>query len=297
MVEGKTGRSVTIQPVAWRLRRSGPRRDRRAPCRCGDAGAARPTSTPSPNAKQAARPTGRSACRKNSSPYTSTIVFLVRKGNPKAHQGLGRSGEAGRPGHHAQPEDLGRRALELPGGLGLGAEKLTATTRPRSRDFVGRSTSNVPVLDTGARGSTVDLRPARHRRRAARPGRTRPSWRCKEFGAGKFEIVVPPLSILAEPPVPLVDGNVDAQGHAQGRRGLSRLSLHAGGAGDHRASNFYRPLNAAAADPADLARFPKIELVTHRHRSSAAGPRRRPSISPMAACSTRSTSPAPRRTR
>ncbi len=58
----------------------------------------------------------------HSAPYTSTIVFLVRKGNPKKHQGLGRSGAAGYRRGHAEPEDLGRRALELPRGLGLGEE-------------------------------------------------------------------------------------------------------------------------------------------------------------------------------
>ena len=55
----------------------------------------------------------------NSSPYTSTIVFLVRKGNPQAHPRLGRPGPAGNLRHHAQPEDLGWGALELPGGLGI----------------------------------------------------------------------------------------------------------------------------------------------------------------------------------
>ena len=57
----------------------------------------------------------------NSSPYTSTIVFAGPQGQPEGDQGLGRPGQARRLGHHAQPEDLGRRALELPRGVGLGA--------------------------------------------------------------------------------------------------------------------------------------------------------------------------------
>ena len=69
----------------------------------------------------------------NSSPYTSTIVFLVRKGNPEGHQGLERPGEAGHPGHHPQPQDLRGRALELPGRLGLRAASSRAATRPRPR--------------------------------------------------------------------------------------------------------------------------------------------------------------------
>ncbi len=101
----------------------------------------------------------------NSSPYTSTIVFLVRKGNPKADQGLGRSGEARRCRHHAQPENLRRRALELPrrlgtcleegpdGGTGQGVRRRHLQERPRARYRRAR-------LDR-------DLRRARRRRRAA----------------------------------------------------------------------------------------------------------------------------------
>ena len=77
--------------------------------------------------RQDRRPTGRSACRNNSAPYTSTIVFLVRKGNPKA-SGTGTTCQARRRGHHPEPEDLGRRALELPRRLGLRA---TAAGRQR----------------------------------------------------------------------------------------------------------------------------------------------------------------------
>ena len=65
----------------------------------------------------------------NSAPYTSTIVFLVRKGNPERHTRLGRPGETGRPGHHTQSEDVGGRAMELPGRLGICA----ATERPQRR--------------------------------------------------------------------------------------------------------------------------------------------------------------------
>ena len=89
----------------------------------------------------------------NSTPYTSTIVFLVRKGNPEEHQGLGRPRQAGRPGHHAEPEDVRRRAVELPGRVAVRADAAWRQRhdRARVRDALYK---NVPVLDSGARGST-----------------------------------------------------------------------------------------------------------------------------------------------
>ena len=74
----------------------------------------------------------------NSSPYTSTIVFLVRKGNPKGIHDWGDLCSPGIVGHHAEPQDLRRRALELPGRLGLGAARSPAGARPSARDFVRR---------------------------------------------------------------------------------------------------------------------------------------------------------------
>ena len=106
----------------------------------------------------------------NSSPYTSTIVFLVRKGNPKGIKDWDDLVKPGVAGHHAQPEDLRRRALELPRRLGLRAATSTAATRPRRRTSSRELYRNVPVLDTGARGSTTTFVAARHRRRADRLG-------------------------------------------------------------------------------------------------------------------------------
>ena len=91
----------------------------------------------------------------NSSPYTSTIVFLVRKGNPKGIKDWDDLVEAGRPGHHAESEDFRRRALELSGRLGLCAGTNGTATRPRPRSSSKQLYKNVPVLDTGARGSTT----------------------------------------------------------------------------------------------------------------------------------------------
>ena len=106
----------------------------------------------------------------NSSPYTSTIVFLVRKGNPKDIKDWGDLVQARRRGDHAEPEDLGRRALELPRGLGLGA----AAARRQRRDGAGSSSTQALQERAGARlrRARLDhhLRRARHRRRADRLG-------------------------------------------------------------------------------------------------------------------------------
>jgi len=90
----------------------------------------------------------------NSAPYTSTIVFLVRKGNPKGIRDWGRPGQARHPGHHPQPQDLRRRALELPRCLGLGPEAARGN-EAKAKAFVTQLFKNVPVLDSGARGSTT----------------------------------------------------------------------------------------------------------------------------------------------
>ena len=76
------------------------------------------------------------------------------QGQPEEHQGLGRSREAGRQGDHAESEDLRRRALELPRRLGLRAEEVPAS-EAKAKEFVTAIYANVPVLDTGARGSTI----------------------------------------------------------------------------------------------------------------------------------------------
>ncbi len=89
------------------------------------------------------------------------------QGQPVEDQGLGRSDQAGHRRDHAQPEDLGRRALELPGGLGLGPASSRAATPAKAQAFVGKLFKNVPVLDTGRARLDHHLRPARHRRRPA----------------------------------------------------------------------------------------------------------------------------------
>ena len=290
--KAETGETVTIQHVAWRLRQAGARGDRRPRRRRRDAGARGRHRRHRQEDRQDPGRLAQPAAATTPSPYTSTIVFLVRKGNPEGHQGLGRPGQGRRPGHHAEPEDLRRRALELSRRLGLGAQASSAATRPRPR-------TTSPTSSSTCRCST----PAR----AARP---RPSpqrgigdvllaWENEaylaldEFGADKFDIVVPPLSILAEPPVAVVDGNVDAKGTRKVARGLSRATSIPPKARRSPPSTTTARPSRKSCRAEDVAQLPEARSSSRSTiRSSAAGRRRSRTISPMAASSTRSTSRA-----
>ena len=195
----------------------------------------------------------------NSSPYTSTIVFVVRKGNPKAikdwpdlaRQGVSVVTPNPKTSGGARWNYLAAWAYELDRSKG---------DRAAARKFVEAIYRNVPVLDSGARGSTTTFA-----QRAV--GDVGISWEneafliLQEFGADKFEIVVPPFSILAEPPVALVDAVVDKRGTRKVAQAYLDF-LYSPAAQKIIARNFYRPFKADAADPADLARFPKIALVS-----------------------------------
>ncbi|MGE5865569.1 MAG: sulfate ABC transporter substrate-binding protein [Rhizobacter sp.] len=194
----------------------------------------------------------------NSAPYTSTYIFLVRKGNPK---GIKDWGDLVRPGVSvitANPKTSGGarwgylaaygHALRQPGG-----------TDAKAREFVSALFKNVPVLDSGARGSTVTF--------AERGiGDVLLAWEneahlsIKEFGDGKFDIVYPPSSILAEPPVAVVDKVVDKRGtRAVATAYLDYLYSSEGQ--EIAARHFYRPIDPAVA--AKYARsFPKVNLFT-----------------------------------
>lgn len=195
----------------------------------------------------------------NSAPYTSTIVFLVRKGNPKAIRDWG---DLVRPGVQIitpNPKTSGGARWNYLAAWAY-AEKTFGRDEAKIRDYMGRLLANVPVLDTGARGATTTFT-----QRGI--GDVLLSWEneaflaLKEFGADAFEIVVPSLSILAEPPVTVVDGNVDAKGtRAEAQAYLEFLYTPKGQA--IIARNFYRPRHPESADPKDIANFPKVELLT-----------------------------------
>jgi sulfate transport system substrate-binding protein len=194
----------------------------------------------------------------NSAPYTSTIVFLVRKGNPK---GLRDWGDLAKPGVAMitpNPKTSGGArwnylaawawALRQPGGSDATAE-----------EFLGRLFRNVPVLDTGARGSTTTFV-----QRAQ--GDVLLAWEneahlaIQEFGADKLDITYPPLSILAEPSVAVVDRIVDRRGTREVAEAYLR-HLYSGQGQRLAAQRFYRPRDAQVLAE-HAPRFPAIELVT-----------------------------------
>jgi sulfate/thiosulfate-binding protein len=200
----------------------------------------------------------------NSSPYTSTIVFVVRKGNPKAIKDWPDLARQGVSVVTPNPKTSGGARWNY---LAAWAYELDRTQKDKqggdqaaARKFVEAIYRNVPVLDSGARGSTTTFA-----QRAV--GDVAIAWEneafliLQEFGADKFEIVVPPFSILAEPPVALVDAIVDKRGTRKVAQAYLDF-LYSPAAQKIIARNFYRPSRPEAADPADLARFPRIKLVT-----------------------------------
>ena len=194
----------------------------------------------------------------NSSPYTSTIVFLVRKGNPK---GIKDWADLVKPGVQVitpNPKTSGGArwnylaawayALKQPGG-----------SDAKAKEFVTALYKNVPVLDSGARGSTVSFV-----QRGI--GDVLLAWEneaflsIKELGPDKVDIVVPSLSILAEPPVAIVDKVVDKKGTRAVAQAYLEY-LYTPEAQEIAARNYYRPrLDAVAKKYA--ASFPKVNLIT-----------------------------------
>jgi sulfate transport system substrate-binding protein len=200
----------------------------------------------------------RSKLPNNSLPYTSTVVFLVRKGNPK---GIKDWDDLVKPGIQVVTPNPKTSA----GGrwnflAAWGYSHLKDGNADKAKNFVSALYKNVPVLDTGARGSTVTF--------AQRGlGDVLPAWENEaflvldEFGRDKFEIVVPSLSILAEPPVALVDGNVDAKGTRKVAEAYLKF-LYSDKAQAVFAKHHYRPSKAEAAKPEDLAALPNLKLFT-----------------------------------
>ncbi len=194
----------------------------------------------------------------NSAPYTSTYIFLVRKGNPK---GIKDWGDLVKPGVSvvtANPKTSGGARWGYLAAWGYAAKK-PGGSDATAKEFVARLFNNVPVLDSGARGSTVTF--------AERGiGDVLLAWEneahlsLKEFGADKFDIVYPPTSILAEPPVSVVDKVVDKRGTRQVAQAYLEY-LYSPEGQEIAARNFYRPV-----DPATAAKyqkqFPKISLFT-----------------------------------
>ena len=195
----------------------------------------------------------------NAAPYTSTIVFLVRKGNPKDIKDWSDLVKDGVQVITPNPKTSGGARWNYLAAWAY-AEKALDGDEAKVKEWVADLYRNVPVLDTGARGSTTTF--------AQRGiGDVLISWENeaflvqKEFGADNFDIVVPSLSILAEPPVAVIEGNAKAKGNLDVAEAYLKF-LYTPEGQKLAAKNFFRPVDPSAADPADLARFPKVELVS-----------------------------------
>ena len=194
-----------------------------------------------------------------SAPYTSTIVFLVRKGNPK---GIADWGDLAKPGIAVitpNPKTSGGARWNHLAAYAW-ALRANGGDAAKAKEFLAALYRNVPVLDTGARGATTTF--------AQRGiGDVLLAWENEAFlakeelGKDRFDIVVPSLSVLAEPPVALVDRNVDRKGTRAVAEAYLRF-LYTPAGQKLAAKHYYRPREAQHADPADLARFPQLELVT-----------------------------------
>lgn len=193
----------------------------------------------------------------NSAPYTSTIVFLVKKGNPK---GLKDWDDLAKPGVQVitpNPKTSGGARWNYLAAWEFGKRKFGGDAK--AKEFVSKVYKNVPVLDTGARGSTITFV-----QRGV--GDVLLAWEneaflaLKEFGPEKFEIVVPSVSILAEPTVTVVDKVVDKKGtRAVAEEYLKYLYSDEGQ--DIAGRNYYRPTSDKAKAKYEK-QFPKLTLFT-----------------------------------
>jgi sulfate transport system substrate-binding protein len=195
----------------------------------------------------------------NSSPYTSTIVFLVRKGNPKSIKDWDDLTKEGVQVITPNPKTSGGARWNYLAAWAFADQKY-GHDEEKDKDFIKKLYANVPVLDTGARGSTQTF--------AQRGiGDVLLAWENEAFlaldelGADKFDIVVPSLSIKAEPPVAVVDEVVDAKGTRKVAEAYLNF-LYTPEAQKLIAHNYYRPSDPKSADPKDLARFPDVKLVS-----------------------------------
>ncbi|WP_163158843.1 sulfate ABC transporter substrate-binding protein [Bradyrhizobium uaiense] len=193
----------------------------------------------------------------NASPYTSTIVFLVRKGNPK---GIKDWDDLIKPGVAVitpNPKTSGGARWNYLAAWGYAQKKFGSADK--AKKFVADLYQNVPVLDTGARGSTVTFV-------ERGVGDVLLAWEneaflaLREFGADKFEIVAPPQSILAEPPVAVVDKVADQKGTRAVAEAYLKYWYTKEGQ-EIAASNSYRPRDPEIAREYEKS-FARVELFT-----------------------------------
>ena len=195
----------------------------------------------------------------NSAPYTSTIVFLVRDGNPK---GIEDWSDLVKPGIQVitpNPKTSGGARGNYLAAWAYANDAFKGDDA-KVREFIGKLFANVPVLDTGARGATTTF--------AQRGiGDVLLAWEneaylaLQQLGEDKFDIVRPSISILAEPTVALVPGNITSE--AQGKAAQAYLDYLYRPEGQAIAlKHYFRAWDTSAANPEDVARFPELKLVS-----------------------------------
>ena len=194
----------------------------------------------------------------NSSPYTSTIVFLVRKGNPKGIQDWNDLIKDDVQVITPNPKTSGGARWNFLAAWGW-AERITGD-EASAKDYVAQLLRHVPVLDTGARGATTTFV-----QRGV--GDVLLAWENEAFlalrqmGPDAFDIVVPSVSILAEPPVALVTGNLKDEAQKEAAEAYLAY-LYSPEAQALALAHYYRSWDHSQAKPEDVARFPETELVT-----------------------------------
>ncbi|MBP1881822.1 sulfate ABC transporter substrate-binding protein [Sinorhizobium mexicanum] len=195
----------------------------------------------------------------NSSPYTSTIVFLVRKGNPKGIKDWGDLVKEDIQVITPNPKTSGGARWNFLAAWAW-ARAANGGDDAKAQEYVAQLFKHVPVLDTGARGATTTFV-----QRGL--GDVLLAWEneaylsLEELGPDNFEIVTPSISIKAEPPVALVDGNVDSKGTRKVAEAYLNY-LYSDVGQKLAAKHYYRPFKPELADPKDTARFADVKLVT-----------------------------------
>ncbi|MCA1366809.1 sulfate ABC transporter substrate-binding protein [Bradyrhizobium sp. BRP14] len=195
----------------------------------------------------------------NSAPYTSTIIFLVRKGNPKGIKDWGDLTKEGVQVVTPNPKTSGGARWNFLAAWAW-ARGANNGDDAKAQEYVSQLFEHVLVLNTGAWGAMTTFVQRGH-------GDVLLAWEneaylaLEELGPDNFDIVTPSISIKAEPPVALVDSNVDRKG----TRKVAEAYLHYlySDAGQKIvAKHYYRPLEPEAADPKDIARFADLKLIT-----------------------------------
>ncbi|WP_406872210.1 sulfate ABC transporter substrate-binding protein [Aminobacter sp. P9b] len=204
-------------------------------------------------------PDWRSKLPNNASPYTSTIIFLVRKGNPKGINDWGDLVKDGVQVITPNPKTSGGARWNYLAAWAW-ANGQFGGDEAKIKEFVSNLYAHVPILDTGARGSTVTFAEREQ-------GDVLLAWENEaylaldEFGAEKFDIVFPPQSILAEPPVAVVDANVDAKGSRKAAEAYLNYLYSAEGQ-TIAAKHHYRPSKPELVPAADLQKQAELKLVS-----------------------------------